>query len=271
MISYAAPGGSVGPHYDSYDVFLLQVEGHRRWKIGQQCDDNSPLLEHDELRILKDFQERDEWVLAPGDMLYLPPGLAHYGIAEDKCMTYSIGFRAPSHAEILIHFTDFISQHLSDSERYGDAGMQRPDDPALIDEQTVSRLQTLVLELIKDEAALGNWFGRFMTEPRYPELIIPDEVDEPDLEEHLNQGFGLQRNPSSRLAWREERGGYLALFASGEHCVLPLHLRALVQMICNQHYLSAKDMQAWRQDASAMQVIVQLLKKGDLLFENDDE
>lgn len=271
MISYAAPGGSVGPHYDSYDVFLLQVEGHRRWKIGQMCDDTSPLLEHDELRILKEFHQQDEWVLGPGDMLYLPPGVAHYGIAEDKCMTYSVGFRAPSYSEVLTHFTDYLGLQLGPSQRYSDADLARPDDPARIDDQTVARLQALVLKLVQNEEALGTWFGRFMTEPRYPELIIPQEVDERDLEDYLDQGGGLERNLSSRLAWREEGGKYLILFASGEHCVLPLELRPLLQMVCNKPYLAADQIEAWRDNADAMELLLQLLKKGDLLFESEDE
>ena len=84
MISYAAPGGGVGPHYDHYDVFLLQGHGRRRWRIGQPCTADSPLIDGLELKILADFQQTDEWVLEPGDMLYLPPGIAHYGIAEDE-------------------------------------------------------------------------------------------------------------------------------------------------------------------------------------------
>src|SRR5690554_2034109 len=191
MISYAAPGGSVGPHYDNYDVFLLQGHGHRRWKIGQSCNPDSPLLEHPDLRILRDFEQQEEWVLAPGDMLYLPPGLSHYGIAEDDCMTYSIGFRAPSHAEVLTHFSDFLGQHMGDQQRYSDAGMSPPADPAQIDEDTVERLQRLILELVQDKEALGTWFGRFMTEPRYPELIEAQEPDAEMLVEALDNGFGL--------------------------------------------------------------------------------
>ena len=82
MISYAAPGGGVGPHFDNYDVFLLQAHGQRRWRIGQMCDSESPMLAHGDLRILAAFQGTEEWVLEPGDMLYLPPRLAHFGTAE---------------------------------------------------------------------------------------------------------------------------------------------------------------------------------------------
>lgn len=271
MISFAAPGGSVGPHFDNYDVFLLQTHGHRRWKVGQMCDSDSPLLEHPDLRILSDFQQQQEWVLEPGDMLYLPPRLAHYGIAEDDCMTWSVGFRAPSHAEVLTHFTDFLAQYLSDEQRYGDADLSLPADPAQIDEQTVERLQQLVLGLVQDREALGTWFGRFMTEPRYPELVQTQELDPELLHELLASGYGLVRNPSARLAWRQEQQDYLMLFASGEHCILPLHLRPLVQLICNGRYLGAEQLAPWSDDAEAMELLQQLLGKGDLLPEQDSE
>lgn len=272
MISFAAPGGSVGPHFDNYDVFLLQTQGHRRWKIGQMCDADSPLLEHPDLRILSEFAQQQEWVLAPGDLLYLPPRLAHYGIAEDECMTWSIGFRAPSQAEVITHFTDFLAQYLGDEQRYGDADLTLPADPAQIDEQTVDRLQQLVLSLVQDREALGTWFGRFMTEPRYPELIHPQALPDAEfLGQILDNGYGLVRNPSARLAWRQEQNSYLMLFASGEHCMLPVRLLPLVQTLCNQDYLSAEELQPWRADGDAMQLVEQLLTKGDLLVEPDEE
>ena len=271
MVSYAAPGGSVGPHFDNYDVFLLQVQGHRRWKIGQLCNTDSPLLAHPDLRILSDFEQQQEWVLAPGDMLYLPPRMAHYGIAEDECMTWSVGFRAPSHAEILTHFTDFLSQYQSDEQRYSDAGMLRPADPAQIDEQTVERLQQLILDAVQDREALGTWFGRFMTDPRYPELIQPQPDTADQLASALEAGYGLVRNPSARLAWRQEQDNYLMLFASGEHCVLPTRLLALVQLLCNQDYLGAEVLLPWCRDADARELLEQLLSKGDLLLEEDEE
>lgn len=270
MISYAARGGSVGPHYDNYDVFLLQGHGHRRWKVGQPCGPDSPLLPHPDLRILSDFEQQDEWLLGPGDMLYLPPGLAHYGIAEDACMTYSIGFRAPSHGEILTHFSDFLSQYLGDHQRYSDAGLSLPADPAQIDDQTVERLQRLILELVQDKEALGTWFGRYMTEPRFPEMITAQELDESLLNDALDQGYGLVRNPSARLAWRQESNEYLMLFASGEHCLLPTRLLPLVQLICNQDYLDADQLGSWRADGEAVLLLEQLLGKGDLLLEEDE-
>ncbi len=188
MISFAAPGGGVGPHFDNYDVFLLQAEGRRRWKIGQLCDSESTLLEHGDLKILADFRQADEWVLEPGDMLYLPPRVAHYGIAEDACMTYSVGFRAPSAAEVLTHFTDFLAQFLPDEERYGDADLEPAEDPHQIQADALRRLKGLLDEHMGDERLLLTWFGQFMTEPRYPERVAGGEIEEGDLFEALGDG-----------------------------------------------------------------------------------
>ena len=106
MVSYAVDGGSVGPHYDHYDVFLLQGEGERLWQLGQQCDSSTALLAHDQIRVLAEFEQTQEYLLRPGDMLYVPPGLAHWGIAQGECTTFSIGFRAPRASDLLSRLTD---------------------------------------------------------------------------------------------------------------------------------------------------------------------
>jgi 50S ribosomal protein L16 3-hydroxylase len=203
MISFAAPGGSVGPHFDNYDVFLLQGHGKRNWKIGQMCSSDSPLLQHADLRILAEFEQSDEWTLEPGDMLYLPPRLAHYGVAVDDCLTYSVGFRAPSAAEVLTHFTDFLGQFLPDEERYTDADAQPVSDPHQIQHDALDRLKALLDKHMSDKDLLLTWFGQFMTEPRYPEQVAGEELSEEDLINCLEQGAVLIRNPSARLAWSE--------------------------------------------------------------------
>src|SRR5690606_39090391 len=203
------------------------------------------------------FQQQQEWVLEPGDMLYLPPRLAHYGIAEDDCMTWSVGFRAPSHAEVLTHFTDFLAQYLSDEQRYGDADLSLPADPAQIDEQTVERLQQLVLGLVQDREALGTWFGRFMTEPRYPELVPTEELAPGLPRALLARAYARVRDPSARLAWRQEQQHSLRLFARGAHCILPLHLRPLVQLICYGRCLGAEQLAPWSDDAEGMELLQQ--------------
>lgn len=269
MISYAVPGGSVGPHFDNYDVFLLQAEGRRRWKIGQMCDTDSPMLEHADLRILADFEQGDEWVLEPGDMLYLPPRMAHWGVAEDECLTYSVGFRAPSAAEVLTHFTDFLAQFLTDEERYTDPGMTPVSDPAEIQREALDRLKNLLTEHMSDERLLLTWFGQYMTEPRYPELISGDEINEQELIQALESGAVLMRNPSARLAWSEIDLGVM-LFASGNSRLMPATMRELLKMICSAQALHHDNLAQWLEDADSVGLLCELLKQGSLEFAHDE-
>ncbi|PAU65498.1 cupin [Pseudomonas sp. PIC25] len=268
MISFAAPGGGVGPHYDNYDVFLLQAHGRRHWRIGQMCDADSPLLEHSDLRILSDFQGTDEWVLEPGDMLYLPPRLAHLGIAVDDCMTYSVGFRAPSAAEVLTHFTDFLAQFLPDEDRYSDAGIEPSGDPHQIQRDALDRLKALLQEHMSDERLLLTWFGQFMTEPRYPELVAGEELQLDDFVQTLEDGAVLVRNPSARLAWSEVDIGLL-LFASGQSRLLPNHLRELLKSICSADALHLDNLGQWLADEDGRNLLWELVKQGSLEFADE--
>jgi 50S ribosomal protein L16 3-hydroxylase len=268
MISYAAPGGSVGPHFDNYDVFLLQGHGKRHWQVGQMCDSQSPLLQHADLRILADFQTSEEWTLEPGDMLYLPPRLAHCGVAVDDCLTYSVGFRAPSAAEVLTHFTDFLSQFISDEERYTDADVQPAADPHQIQHDALDRLKALLAEHMGDERLLLTWFGQFMTEPRYPELVAGAELDEQDLLDSLEQGAILIRNPSARLAWSEVDEDLL-LFASGQSRLLPGNLRDLLKLICAADSLHSENLGQWLADDEGRGLLCELVKQGSLGFADE--
>ncbi|MFV9681383.1 JmjC domain-containing protein [Pseudomonas sp. NY15367] len=268
MISFAAPGGGVGPHFDNYDVFLLQAHGHRRWQIGQMCDSDSPLLPHADLKILAEFEPTDEWVLEPGDMLYLPPRLAHNGIAEDDCMTYSVGFRAPSAAEVLTHFTDFLGQFLPDEERYSDADIQPSEDPNQIQRDALERLKALLNEHMSDERLLMTWFGQFMTEPKYPELVAGIEIEEEDFLGALEDGAILIRNPSARMAWSEV-GEDLVLFASGQSRLVSASLRELLKLICSADALHVENLGAWLADDEGRTLLWELVKQGSLGFADE--
>ncbi len=268
MISFAAPGGGVGPHFDNYDVFLLQAHGHRRWQVGQMCDSDSPLLPHADLKILAEFEPTEEWVLEPGDMLYLPPCLAHNGIAEDDCMTYSVGFRAPSAAEVLTHFTDFLGQFLPDEERYSDADIQPSEDPNQIQRDALERLKALLNEHMSDERLLMTWFGQFMTEPKYPELVAGIEIGEEDFLGALEDGAIIIRNPSARMAWSEV-GEDLVLFASGQSRLVTARLRELLKLICSADALHLENLGAWLADDEGRTLLWELVKQGSLGFADE--
>lgn len=167
MVSYASDGGGVGAHFDNYDVFLIQGLGRRRWRIGARCDAATELLPHDDLRLLAHFEASEEWVLEPGDMLYLPPGIAHEGTAlGDDCMTYSIGFRAPSRAELIAGWCDQLVDGLQDDDRYTDPDLVAQADPGEIMADAIDRLHAMVMERVGDRDAFARWFGEYVTAPR---------------------------------------------------------------------------------------------------------
>jgi 50S ribosomal protein L16 3-hydroxylase len=167
MISYATDGGGVGPHFDSYDVFLLQAQGRRRWRIGRQRD--LSLQGGLPLKILSRFEPEQEFVLEPGDMLYLPPEWAHDGIAEGECQTYSVGFKAPSRGEL----AQELLQRLGDDAReqvgeslYSDRGHAATASPGAIPAQLQQFARDAVAAALKDAAALERALGEYLTEPK---------------------------------------------------------------------------------------------------------
>ncbi|MCG6657379.1 cupin domain-containing protein [Halomonas campisalis] len=233
MISYAPPGGSVGPHVDQYDVFLLQGSGTRRWQLGGKVADDAPIIPGIDLRILERFEVEgdDDWVLEPGDMLYLPPGWAHHGVSQsDDCLTLSVGFRAPSADEAITSFADYLGEQLPASKRYADAGMAPPADPGELDDAAVARMRALILETLDDPAQLAQWFGRVMTQPKYVDQLVPSETPtEPDaLVAELQDGAELIRTPGSRFAWRALDAQRATLFVDGDGVECPLPLAQLV-------------------------------------------
>ncbi len=171
MASVAAPGGGVGPHFDSYDVFLLQGTGRRRWKYGRQKD---LALKHGlPLKILRRFTPESDEVLGPGDMLYLPPDHAHDGIAVDPCTTYSIGFRAPDANELATAFLDFLRDELDLAGRYGDADLRPTHEPARIGRAMQRRCADMLRSIRWDRAVVARFLGAWLSEPKPAVVFEP--------------------------------------------------------------------------------------------------
>lgn len=213
MVSYASDGGSVGPHYDNYDVFLLQGEGQRRWQLGQRCDPDSALIPHPELRILDDFNCVEEFLLRPGDMLYVPPGVAHWGIAEGECTTFSIGFRAPSVEELLSRRIDAQLEGCPPEQFYHDAGIGPSSKPGEIRQEDVARLNTQMAEHLSAFSNV-NWFGELVTEPR--QVIEPSLEFVAEATERMNAAtVSVTLCPTARVAWQALSSGQICVYANG--------------------------------------------------------
>lgn len=236
MISYAPIGGSVGPHYDQYDVFLIQASGQRIWKTGQYCDDNTALTENQQIKVLKEFHQTQEHCLNPGDILYVPPGIAHWGISNsDDCMTISIGFRAPSHSEIISNSCDFIGSKLTENLRFSDQGLaqnnQNNTHPAEITEQIKQQLQDIIQQHLMNNDQLIESFGELMTQCKYAEL--QDRVIDTDTLANIQQqGLQLLKAADARIAYYQ-LGQHIRVFANGKSFLCHEEQESFIQAICD--------------------------------------
>lgn len=216
MVSYAPQGGSVGKHFDFYDVFLVQGYGHRRWQLGQMCDAETAFVPGQPLKLLPEIEVNFDEVLAPGDLLYVPPGLAHYGVAEDDCLTYSFGFRMPNISDMM----DRVGDKFSENET-----LRNPlldiirDQVGAIGEVSSNELEYLkehIMQQLHNSNVLEDAIMSLMSEPKYPEnLPEAEEIGTGDLEEALDQGYSLMLEPASRLLYTETDGDVL-FWANGE-------------------------------------------------------
>ena len=201
MLSYATKGGGVGPHFDYYDVFLLQTSGSREWKIGQRCDSNSPLRAHEDLKLLKEFTETDTYILEQGDMLYIPAGVAHWGTAlSDDCITASIGFRAPSHRELLQGAIEELAHEFKDDQRYTDIDNMSIIDEYLIDDSVKNQLSPIWEHLNKESfiEILTDQLAVQVTEVRDDSFFENHEYSINDI-----KNFSLRHHHCSRFAYRK--------------------------------------------------------------------
>jgi len=280
MVSYAVEGGSVGAHVDQYDVFLLQGRGRRRWRINTEADAPQDFREDAEIKLLREFAPTHEWVLEPGDMLYLPPGVPHHGVAVGDCLTYSIGMRAPSSAELLLDFADAFAETLPDELRFGDADLIAATRCGEIDDAAFERVirampwlrvadrlrdfrrQRSVRERgtdgcsgSVDSSMLRTWFGRFITRYRSAHTAMPRTrpITDAQFERAFRGSNEGVRNPWSRAAWMRSPGGATLFVAGTEHvCSIPF-----AELVCSRTPMPLDRVRS-RKDRDALRNLIDL-------------
>lgn len=230
MVSYGNDGASVGPHYDNYDVFLLQGEGEKLWRLGPHCDDSSPTLPLEELRILAEFDTQQEFLLGPGDMLYVPPGLAHWGIARGESTTFSIGFRAPRLNDMLSRWVDDVLEHSGHDEFFVDAGRSVTQRSGEICSQDLDSALAQIQAHLAASPNTYRWFGELVTEPRDDGIVPQYDVQEA-LDKLCAQPSALALELAAKIAWTAYEGAPL-VFASGESMPLPAELLPYIEHLC---------------------------------------
>ncbi|HET7728545.1 MAG TPA: cupin domain-containing protein [Usitatibacter sp.] len=200
MVSYAVPGGGVGPHVDSYDVFLLQGRGRRRWQISRQAD--HAFVPGLPLRVLRRFVPEQEWVLEAGDMLYLPPGVAHHGVAESECLTWSVGFRAPTDAELARGFLDYLHDAVALDGQFGDAGAAPTRHPGEIPAAMLAHAHGAAGRIRWSAAMVREFTGRHLSEPKaHVYFSPPARALAPAAFRRAAARAGLALDPKTRLLY----------------------------------------------------------------------
>lgn len=240
MISYATDQGGVGPHFDSYDVFLLQAQGRRRWRIGRQkalhLRDDTPL------KILASFEPEEEHVLEPGDMLYLPPRFAHDGLAEGECMTYSVGFRAPKQDEVARDLLQRLADQADeamDDRLYKDAGQPATSTPGQIPAALQHFAQCAVQALLQDPLRWQRALGESLSEPKPHVWFQPGK-------QHLpSEGVVLDRR--SRMVYDQGH-----IYLNGESWRAAGADARLMQSLADQRMLTAQQLARSSQGAQAL-------------------
>ncbi|GAB02313.1 MULTISPECIES: cupin domain-containing protein [Acinetobacter] len=233
MVSYAPKGGSVGKHFDFYDVFLVQGHGHRRWQLGQMCDESTQFIPDQPLKLLPEMDIQFDEVLAPGDLLYVPPGLSHYGVAEDDCLTFSFGFRMPNLSEMIDQVSDKFAENTLLKNPLADIARQQTAHLGEINEVEFSYLKTQLLDYLTKAPEFDAAIMAYMSESSYPNNIPePEEVEASDLSEIIGTGYELILEPASRLLYRMQNGS-LDFWANGENVCISETFAAQLKRIAD--------------------------------------
>jgi 50S ribosomal protein L16 3-hydroxylase len=262
MVSYASPGGSVGPHSDEYDVFLLQAEGKRQWQYTDTRVDNPALIADLDLAIMQDFNSDQEAILSPGDLLYLPPGIAHHGLAIEPCLTFSIGFRAPTATEILESFELEVGRQNSVSLRYADPDLETNRHFAEITQNEIDRFRAMVLSVMDQPESLWvDSIGNLLTDS----LVAGN--DYPPARPHSLFKHSWMINPESRLMYHRGDSG-IRFYCNGRSYELPDTdpVIEFIQNLCELRYLSAACIDDCRSQKPLLEMLIDLEKTGTLLM-----
>jgi len=246
MVSYAPDGGGVGPHFDSYDVFLLQGQGKRLWRISEQTD--LTLVEGAPLRILKNFDTSQEWLLEAGDMLYLPPHLAHWGIAASDgrvdCMTYSIGFRAPKNQELATEFLGFMQDRLNQGAQmiegmYQDADLTLQDHPAEISTQMISKVVQILQKINWTDKDVATFLGTYLSEPKIDVVFDPNKKITSKLFHEKLAKQGIVLDLKSQMLFENER-----FYLNGESVTFSGESAEMMKRLADQRRLEPAEINA---------------------------
>ena len=278
MVSYATNSGGVGPHVDYYDVFLIQGLGERLWKIGGRCEEEPEYVQDVPLRLMQNFQMTEEYILKPGDMLYLPAMVPHDGVAIGSSMTMSIGFRAPSHEELANAWVSSLGTSLPEYLRYRDSSLKPSDSPGEILPESIDEVIKCLKSIEIDGSEVPKWFGRLVTEPKRVEEplglsdIFLQGVSQNEIMAFRNQlidGQVFEWDESVRLAYFKTNEAVLC-FINGEMFELTSQFTVLLEQLSRQRTFDHAQLQMLDEIEGGEDFLTSLNKAAVLKIYSDD-
>ena len=265
QISLAAPGGSAGPHIDQYDVFLIQSHGRRLWQLESEASTGDrPVQPGLELAVLRDFHPDTEYTVAPGDILYLPPRIPHWGIALDECMTCSVGFRAPVFGEMLMGVVEEMVALMPEAGKFADTRREPAENPGCIDDAVLSWFDRNLRDLLADRSYLEHIACLYLSRPEgayFMEDQVPALVE--DLDYVSKDDAVIERSAAAYLMYREF-SSEVHLYAAGQEYLLPHRLRPFLQLITGTALLDAAALAPYWHDPEALEVLADLMRRSVL-------
>jgi len=308
MVSYAAPGGSVGPHTDNYDVFLLQAHGRRRWSISTHPTVDEDFITDLDVKILKSFEAQHSWDLDPGDMLYLPPGVAHHGVAlqgftnpvedngqlvdSDDCITISIGFRAPDVTELSTALLDEVlaqaslrsNEDFNATAFYTDPEMSMQENSGEINAWTLQRIKQLLQQELNKKINSSDWFGKYITHVDESSDVFEEksrvEISPEQCMQQLQAGQELMRNEYSKLAFitisKDDPGEHDAtdkvrFFCNGNVRYYSSDFLDIISLVCNHRYPSSTELIRMLNNRDTQLFLCELVNQRHFCFSQKDD
>ncbi len=274
MISYAADQGSVGPHFDHYDVFLFQAYGKRHWQITEQDCVESNYIQGVDLRLMKRFEVEKEWTLEPGDMLYLPPKVAHHGVAQGDCMTFSFGYRSLRTKELFESMADFLGEKLAQNRSmdaiYRDEKDHLHKHPGRIVPEAALIARDMLTKAMNNPEWMSEWFGKYVTQPQGNSMddLFDDGLSRESFLDAVMSGADIERNPAARIGWTTLLHGEekrFQAFVNGEMSLVDdLDEQCLIRYLADEYLWETDEIRSNLNSDSAQTRLFALYSQGVL-------
>lgn len=271
MVSFAPEYGTVGPHADNYDVFIIQATGRRRWQLNRTEPTDNDLIPDLPLKIMKAFKPENEWILEPGDMLYIPPGVAHYGVALEDSLSISVGFRAPTHGELLSGFYGEAISEQPTERFYSDPDLALQPEPGELSVQSREAIRRLVRSIATDDATIDHWFGRFITDIR-PGHYIPEPEHSLTAEQFIQQLLEcgeIQRSEYCRFSYIREDDNTIRLYVAGEEFILQDEMGKVAELLANKRHLILEQLTPMLEQPAVRVLLTNLYNMGCLYIPDE--